>query len=92
MITDFADGETERLWRKGSSIRFAQFARKALRALNALDAAVQVDDLRLPPGNRLERLRGDRQGQWSIRIDRQWRLCFVWENGHAGQVEIVDYH
>ncbi|HEX5259705.1 MAG TPA: type II toxin-antitoxin system RelE/ParE family toxin [Sphingomicrobium sp.] len=48
--------------------------------------------MRSPPGNRLERLRGDREGQWSIRIDRQWRVCFVWENGNAEQVEIVDYH
>ena len=92
MIFSFADKETERLWRKGASIRFAQFSGKALRALAALDAAVQIDDLRSPPGNRLERLKGDREGQCSIRIDRQWRLCFVWENGHAWRVEIVDYH
>jgi proteic killer suppression protein len=61
-------------------------------SLVALDSAVKVEDLRSPPGNRLEKLRGDREGQWSIRIDRQWRLCFVWENGNAEQVEIVDYH
>jgi len=60
--------------------------------LNALDAATQLEDLRLPPSNRLEALKGDRKGQWSIRINDQWRVCFLWREGHAEQVEIVDYH
>ncbi len=92
MIRSFADKETERLWRARRSIRFGAIAERALRSLFALDPAVKVDDLRLPPGNRLERQRGDREGQWSIRIDRQWRVCFIWEHGNAEQVEIVDYH
>jgi proteic killer suppression protein len=60
--------------------------------LNALDAATRLEDLRLPPSNRLEALKGDRKGQHSIRINDQWRICFTWNNGHAEQVEIVDYH
>ena len=64
----------------------------ALRKLRMLDAATSIDDLRVPPGNRLERLRGDRAGQYSIRVNRQWRICFRWETGDAHDVEIVDYH
>ena len=60
--------------------------------LNAIDAAVSLEDLRLPPSNRLEALKGDRKGQHSVRVNDQWRICFVWRNGHAEQVEIVDYH
>ena len=60
--------------------------------LNAIDAAVQLEDLRLPPSNRLEALRGKRRGQYSIRINDQWRICFEWHSGNAEQVEIVDYH
>jgi proteic killer suppression protein len=60
--------------------------------LNAIDSAVRLGDLRLPPSNRLEALKGDRKGQHSIRINDQWRICFVWRDGHAEQVEIVDYH
>ena len=60
--------------------------------LIALDAATKLEDLRLPPSNRLEVLKGDRKGQHSIRINDQWRICFMWQNGHAEQVEIVDYH
>ena len=60
--------------------------------LIALDAATKLEDLRLPPSNRLEVLKGDRKGQHSIRINDQWRICFTWDNGHAEQVEIVDYH
>jgi proteic killer suppression protein len=63
-----------------------------LRKLLILDAADSLDDLRVPPGNRLERLKGDREGQHSIRINEQWRVCFVWKDGDAHQVEIVDYH
>ena len=66
--------------------------RVALRKLRMLDAAEKLDDLRVPPGNRLERLRGDRSGQHSIRINDQWRICFRWQAGDAYDVEIVDYH
>jgi len=63
-----------------------------MRKLRQLDAAVALDDLRVPPGNRLERLRGDRAGEWSIRINDQWRICFRWLGGDAHGVQIVDYH
>lgn len=63
-----------------------------LRKLGLVDGAVQLDDLRIPPGNRLEKLRGDRAGQYSIRINDQWRICFRWRNGNADDVAIVDYH
>jgi toxin HigB-1 len=62
------------------------------RKLDMLDAATELDDLRSPPGNRLEKLGGDRAGQWSIRVNGQWRICFVWRDGAAEEVEIVDYH
>lgn len=64
----------------------------ALRKLALLDAAESLDDLRVPPGSRLEKLRGDRKGQYSIRINNQWRVCFRWEDGDADDVEITDYH
>jgi len=60
--------------------------------LNAIDSATRIDDLRLPPSNRLELLKGERDGQWSIRINDQWRICFVWRGDNAEQVEVVDYH
>jgi proteic killer suppression protein len=66
--------------------------RGAERKLGMLHRAVQIDDLRVPPNNRLEKLSGDREGQWSIRINDQWRVCFVWRDGEAFEVEIVDYH
>ena len=64
----------------------------ALRKLMLIDAAERIDDLRVPPGNRLEALKGDRKGQWSIRINSQWRICFKWVKGHAEDIEIIDYH
>ncbi|MBI3479877.1 MAG: type II toxin-antitoxin system RelE/ParE family toxin [Nitrosomonadales bacterium] len=64
----------------------------ARRKLKLIDAVSKVEELRIPPGNRLEQLKGNRAGQWSIRINDQWRICFKWENGHAEEVEIVDYH
>lgn len=70
----------------------ADLAISARRKLRMVDAAIQLDDLRSPPGNRLEALRGDRTGQHSIRINDQWRVCFIWQDGNAHQVEIVDYH
>ena len=60
--------------------------------LNAVDASIRLEDLRLPPSNRLEALKGDRKGQWSIRVSEQWCICFEWHEGHAEQVEIVNYH
>ena len=71
---------------------FAGFERAALRKLAMVDAASVIEDLRVPPGNRLEALRGNRQGQHSIRINQQWRICFRWNDGHCDDVEICDYH
>ena len=79
------------LFETGRSRRFANIRSVALRKLDMLDAAQGVDDLRAPPGNRLERLKGARAGQYAIRINDQWRLCFRWSDG-AEDVEIVDYH
>ena len=93
MIRSFADGWTERLFQRQRVRRFsAELQRLALRRLVYLDAAEQLADLRLPPGNRLERLRGARAGQYSIRINDQWRICFRWVAGDAHDVEITDYH
>jgi proteic killer suppression protein len=93
MIRSFRDVETERLFRRELSRRFSsQVAHVALRKLLVLDAAESLDDLRVPPGNRLEKLAGSRAGQHSIRINRQWRICFVWRRSDAYEVEIVDYH
>ena len=92
MIRSFADRDTERLADREHVRRFGAFERQALIKLRYLDSAGRLDDLRLPPGNRLEALKGDRKGQYAIRINRQWRLCFRWENGDAWNVEIVDYH
>lgn len=92
MIRSFRDPDTARLAARERSRRFASVERIALRKLRQLDAATELRDLRSPPGNRLEALRGDRAGQHSIRINDQWRLCFVWRNNDAYEVEIVDYH
>ena len=92
MIGSFRCKETRRLWEAGKSRRFHSITNVALRKLTMLDAADQLDDLRAPPANRLEALKGDRQGQYSIRVSDQWRLCFRWDNGQASDVEIVDYH
>lgn len=92
MIRSIADRDTLELWQSGTNKRHLAIAKVALRKLDQIDASVRIDDLRAPPGNRLERLRGDRAGQWSIRINDQWRVCFRWENGEALDVEIVDYH
>ncbi len=93
MIVSFADRETERLFRRERVKKIsATIARAALRKLLIIDAAESLDDLRVPSGNRLEKLRGDRLGQYSIRINGQWRICFRWESGDALDVEIVDYH
>jgi proteic killer suppression protein len=92
MIKSFADKDTEALWRGETPRRLAAIASPALRKLDMLDAAVDVIDLRSPPGNRLEALKGNRQGQHSIRVNDQWRVCFVWDGDGAAAVEIVDYH
>ena len=92
MIRSFADRDTERLFRDQVVRRFQAIERPARRKLRLLDAAIVRDDLAIPPGNRLEALVGDRVGQHSIRINRQWRICFRWSSGDAFDVEIVDYH
>lgn len=92
MIEGFRGKETEALYRGETARRFSGIAKVALRKLDMIDAAKALDDLRSPPGNRLEALKGDRAGQYSIRINDQWRICFVWRDGAAHDVEIVDYH
>jgi len=92
MISSFKCRDTRELYETGTSRRFAAIARVALRKLDMLAAATMVETLRVPPGNRLEALAGDRQGQWSIRVNDQWRICFVWAGTNAEAVEIVDYH
>ncbi|MFM7215371.1 MAG: type II toxin-antitoxin system RelE/ParE family toxin [Verrucomicrobiota bacterium] len=92
MITSFKDDETRRLHETGSSRRFSAIARVALRKLIQLDAAGEISDLRVPPGNRLEALQGNLAGRHSIRINDQWRLCFRWDGSDASEVEICDYH
>lgn len=93
MIKSFGDRDTERLFAREPVRRLpADLRRVMLRKLVALDAAEMLDDLRIPPGNRLEKLRGDRVGQHCIRVNDQWRVCFRWEGSDAYDVEIVDYH
>lgn len=89
----FRDVETERFWKEEKSRRIPTKIRKvAIKKLQMLNAAVALDDLSVPPGNRLEPLKGDRKGQHSIRINDQYRLCFMWRAGNAYEVEITDYH
>ena len=93
MIRSFADKETTKLFRRQRSRRLPQaIQRMARRKLEVLDATGTLQDLRIPPSNRLEKLRGDRLGQYSIRINDQWRICFEWRDGDAYQVTIVDCH
>jgi toxin HigB-1 len=93
MIVSFASADTEALFQDKRPKRLpTEIWRVARRKLLLIDAATNVNDLRIPPGNRLETLRGDRKGQHSIRINDQWRICFHFENGRASNVEIVDYH
>lgn len=93
MIESFSTTETERLFATGKSRRLPPDSlKRAVMRLTQLNAAMVVDDLRQPPSNRLESLGGDRAGQWSIRINDQWRVCFRFERGNAQDVEIVDYH
>ena len=92
MISSFKCKDTQELYETGENRRFASIARVALRKLDMLAAATMVETLRVPPGNRLEQLRGNRAGQWSVRINDQWRVCFSWSGTNAEYVEIVDYH
>lgn len=92
MIRSFRCADTERLFRRESVRRFKAIERPALRKLDLLDAAPDLRTLSTLPGNRVEKLKGDREGQHSIRVNDQWRICFVWREGHAYEVEIVDYH
>ncbi len=92
MIIHFACTDTKALFDQKRVARFGNIQTVALRKLAQLNAAASLDFLRVPPGNRLEMLRGDRAGQYSIRINEQWRICFTWAPGRVSDVEIVDYH
>ena len=92
MIQSFADDETEAVFLTGKSRRWTKIARVAARRLQAVDFATAIEDLQNPPGNRLEKLKGDRKGWWSIRINDQFRVRFRWDGDDAWDVEIVDYH
>jgi proteic killer suppression protein len=93
MILSWADRETETIWNgKFSKVLPHDIQRIAKRKLVQVHSAKVLEDLRVPPGNRLEKLSGDRTGDWSIRINSQWRICFRWENGNAFEVGVVDYH
>ena len=93
MVRSFADKRTEQLWVNGTERRLPpDIARRAVRKLSALDAATTLDDLRVPPGNRLHALEGDRAGQHSVSINDKWRVCFRFEAADAYEVEVCDYH
>ena len=93
MIKSFADKETERLWkgRKSKAVP-GDVRERAVAKLTSINIATNVEELSIPPGNRLHKLSGDREGQWSISINQQYRVCFVFEGGDAYEVEVVDYH
>ena len=92
MIRGFRCKETEKVFNRQRSRRFGGIQRIALRKLLVLDAAGSLNDLRIPPSNRLEKLSGNREGQHSVRVNGQWRVCFRWKSGDAFSVEIADYH
>lgn len=93
MITNFKCKETEKIFNRRFSKKLPESIQQmSLRKLRMLDNAVIIDDLRIPPKNRLEKLTGGRKGQYSIRINDQWRICFYWSGGKVSDVEIVDYH
>ncbi len=92
MVNSFNCKETEALFHSNAVARFKNIERVARRKLLQLHAATELDSLRIPPGNQLEALKGDRRGQHCVRVNDQWRICFVWRDGAADQVEIVDYH
>ena len=92
MIRSFGDRDTEMPFQRDVSRRWQAVARVALRRLRLLHRATTLDDLRVPPGNRLEALKGDRAGQYSIRVNDRYRICFRWDRGDAHDVELTDYH
>lgn len=92
MIQSFKDAESKKLYETGNSRRWASIQSVALRKLDQIEAAVNLANLRVPPGNRLEPLKGERLGQHSTRINDQYRICFVWKDDGAHEVEITDYH
>ena len=93
MIVSFHDADTRELWENGRCKKLPnELHRQALKKLYILHAALVLENLTVPPGNRLEKLRGNRKGQHSIRINEKYRICFMWRDGNAHQVEIVDYH
>jgi toxin HigB-1 len=93
MIKSFADRRTERFYREGVCPKaWRQFEERALVKLDMINHATALETLKIPPGNRLEKLKGDRKDQWSIRINEQYRICFRWAGEDAFEVEIVDYH
>jgi proteic killer suppression protein len=92
MIVSFADAETANVFLTGRSRRFGKLAKIAARRMAEIDFAKALDELSIPPGRRLEKLRGDREGQYSIRVNDQYRICFRWSKDGAHDVEIVDYH
>jgi toxin HigB-1 len=92
MIQSFRDGDTRELFESGSSRRWIKVQEVAKRKLDQLETAIHLRDLRVPPGNKLEALKGDRAGQHSIRINDQYRICFVWKPNGPHEVEITDYH
>jgi proteic killer suppression protein len=93
VIRSFRDKETERIWKRQRARQFDDGTQRiALRKLLILDAAEVLGDLRVPPGNRLEKLKGDRAGSYSIRVNQQWRICFSWTDTGVEDVELVDYH
>jgi proteic killer suppression protein len=93
MIKSFKDKETQKVFKQNYSKKLPEsIQQRALRKLRMIDAARKINDLRMPPGNRLEALKGNRSNLYSIRINQQWRICFTWNQGDAFNVEIVDYH
>lgn len=93
MLQSFADPDTKKVWRRERVAKFhPELQRIALRKLVLLNAAANLTDLRVPPGNRLEKLGGDREGQYSIRINGQWRICFRWSDSGPRDIVITDYH
>ena len=93
MIKNFKDAETQKIYQRQRSRKLpADIQQVALRKLRMINNSTSINDLRVPPANRLEKLSGNRAGQWSIRINDQWRVCFRWDEGDAFDVEIVDYH
>jgi proteic killer suppression protein len=92
MIRSFADEETGQVFHRHHSRRYAEFERVAFRKLMQIHSVSRVEELFEPPGNRLEKLKGDREELWSLRINDRWRVCFEWRDGDAYEVQIVDYH